>query len=204
MDQLDYASKMANCKKTFASNPLNVAQMESKTSQQRDLYIQERCREQVNVQLEKEKTQSQQNNQVKTDKSKLPTSKDPTLAKKQAEAEIQKKKGELENKLQQEKEKKVEELKSKIATLTGLAIGGVGLFPKLPMIDPKIIATLQFLKAQKESIEVKQRESKENVAKAKENFTFPMKPVKNSAVEQSTSQSSMTVADIPTKSPSSN
>lgn len=107
---------------------------------------------------------------------KLPTTKDPELLKKQAKAEAQKLRGEAEAKLQQAKDKKIEELKDKASALAPLAMAGVALFLKLPVLDPKILATLAFLKAQEELRELKQKVSKENLKKAKENFTFPMKP----------------------------
>lgn len=107
---------------------------------------------------------------------KLPTTKDPELVKTQAKAEAQKLKGELESKLQQEKDKKIEELKDKASVLAPLVVPGIALFLKLPILDPKILATLAFLKAQQEFRELKQKASKENLKKAKENFTFPMKP----------------------------
>lgn len=107
---------------------------------------------------------------------KLPTMKDKELIKKQLEAEVQKKKGELENKLQQEKDKKIEEMKDKLATLAPLAAGALALYLKLPILDPKVLATIAFLKAQKELQDLKQKVSKENLKKAKENFTYPIKP----------------------------
>lgn len=108
--------------------------------------------------------------------SKLPRTKDPELLKAQAKAEAQKLLGEAQTKLQQEKEKIIEQQKDKIATLASLASGAVGLFLKLPILDPKVLATLAFLRAQQEVRELKQKASKDNLKKAKENFTFPMKP----------------------------
>lgn len=107
---------------------------------------------------------------------KLPTTKDPELLKQQAKAEAQKLIGEKQNELQQIKEKKIEELKDKASKLGPLLALGVGLFLKLPTFDPKLLATIAFLKAQKELRELKQKVSKENLKKAKENFTYPIKP----------------------------
>lgn len=107
---------------------------------------------------------------------KLPTTKDPELLKQQAKAEAQKLIGEKQNELQQIKEKKIEELKDKASKLGPLLALGVGLFLKLPAFDPKLLATIAFLKAQKELRELKQKVSKENLKKAKENFTYPIKP----------------------------
>lgn len=109
---------------------------------------------------------------------KIPLTKNPELLKQQAKAEAQKIIGEKQNELQQLKEKKTEELKDKAAKLASLAVGAVSLFIKLPILDPKLIATIAFLKAQKELREAKQKISKENLKKAKENFTYPIKPPK--------------------------
>lgn len=107
---------------------------------------------------------------------KIPLTKDPELLKQQAKAEAQKIVGEKQNEIQQLKEKKIEELKDKAAKLAPLAAVGVALFLKLPVLDPKLLATIAFLKAQKELREAKQKISKENLKKAKENFTYPIKP----------------------------
>lgn len=109
---------------------------------------------------------------------KIPITKDPELLKQQAKAEAQKIVGEKQNELQQIKEKKIEEMKDKVGKLASLAAGAISLFIKLPIIDPKLIATIAFLKAQKELREAKQKMSKENLKKAKESFTYPIKPSK--------------------------
>lgn len=176
MDQIDYASRFTKCKETFSSNPLRRSQLTTRSQEEREQFIEEQCRQSVNSQMEKEKTQKQQQTQIEETKNKLPTSKDAELVKKQIEAEMQKKKGELENKLQQEKEKKVEELKDKVATLASLALGSSSSKGKLPIIDPKIRFMINFLKSQKELNEKKQVQSKENLKKAKENFTYTIKP----------------------------
>ena len=85
--------------------------------------------------------------------------------------------GEKQNELQQIKEKKIDEVKDKIGKLSPLVAAGIGLFIKLPMLDPKILATIAFLKGQKELREEKQKVSKENLKNAKENFTYPIKPI---------------------------
>lgn len=107
---------------------------------------------------------------------KLPLTKDPELLKQMAMAEAQKLVGEAQAKLQNEKETRIEELKSKALVLAPLAAAAVSLYLKLPILDPKILATLAFLKAQQEFRELKQKASKQNLKKAKETFTFPMKP----------------------------
>jgi hypothetical protein len=107
---------------------------------------------------------------------KLPITKDPELLKQQAKAEAQKLAGEVQNKLQQEKDKKIEELKDKAVFLGPLLAAGVALYLKPPILDPKALATVAYLKAQKELRELKQKVSKDNLKKAKETFTFPMKP----------------------------
>lgn len=109
---------------------------------------------------------------------KLPRTKDSELLKTQAKAEAQKIVGENVNKLQQEKENRTEELKDKVAAASSLIGRAASLFIKAQMFDPKVAATLAFLKAQKELRELKQKVSKDNLKKAKENFTFPMKPPK--------------------------
>lgn len=107
---------------------------------------------------------------------KLPLTKDPELLKHELKAEGQKLVAEAQEMLQQEIDKKTEGLKDKVALLASLAAGAVSLYVKLPILDPKVIATNAFLKAQQEFRELKQKASKENIKKAKESFTFPMKP----------------------------
>jgi len=107
---------------------------------------------------------------------KLPRTRDPELLKQQAKAEAQKLVGEQQTKLEQEKDKKIEELKDKAAFLGPLLAAGLALYLKPPILDPKVLATIVFLRAQKELRELKQKVSKQNLKKAKENFTFPMKP----------------------------
>lgn len=120
------------------------------------------------------------NNSTLNKLKKLPITKDPDLVKQQANAEVQKLVGEKQNELQQVKETQVEEAKDKIAKLAPLAIAGVGIFTKLPILDPKVLATIEFLKKQKQLREEKQKISKENLKKAKENFTYQIKPTTKS------------------------
>lgn len=107
---------------------------------------------------------------------KLPLTKDPELLKHQLKAEGQKVIAEAQEMLQQEVDRKTEGLKDKVALLASLALGAVSLYVKLKIIDPKVIATKAFLEAQQEFREIKQKASKKNLKKAKESFTFPMKP----------------------------
>jgi hypothetical protein len=107
---------------------------------------------------------------------KLPLTKDPELLKHQLKAEGQKVVGEAQEMLQQEVDRKTEGLKDKVALLASLSLGAVSLYVKLDIIDPKVIATKAFLKAQQEFREIKQKASRQNLKKAKESFTFPMKP----------------------------
>lgn len=129
---------------------------------------------------------------------KLPITKDPELAKKQLEAELQKKKGELTNKLQQEKNNKIEELKNRAASIIPPALGIAAGLAKKSLTDPKIMATLSFLKQLKQTREKKQSESKENLKKAKEMFTFPMKLVNQ---PEATPTASISSSPIPTVTP---
>jgi len=115
---------------------------------------------------------------------KLPITKDPELLKQHAKAVAQKLVGEAQNKLQQERDKKIEELKDKAAFLGPILAAGLALYIKPPVLDPKALATIAFLKAQKELRDLKQKISKENLKKAKENFTFPMKPPKINGIPQ--------------------
>jgi hypothetical protein len=113
---------------------------------------------------------------VDTRIAKLPTIKSPEIVKKQIEAEVHQKKVEAEVIIQNAKALAIDTAKTKLKE------GFVGLLPKLPAIpklpilDPKILAQLAYAKAKQEVVDLRQKVSRENLKKSKEAFTFPMKP----------------------------
>jgi hypothetical protein len=106
----------------------------------------------------------------------LPIQPDPELLKKQAMAEAQKLRSEAEQFLQQKKEEELAKIQDKVDLVAGLASKALGLYLKMPIIDPKFLAYMAYLKAKQKIRELKQKASKENLKKSKEAFTFPMKP----------------------------
>lgn len=106
----------------------------------------------------------------------LPIQPDPELIKREALARAQKLRAEAEALLQQRKEEELNKIRSKVELASGILGKAIGVYLKLPIIDPKYIAYTAYKKAKKEISELKQKASKENLKKAKEAFTFPMKP----------------------------
>jgi hypothetical protein len=113
---------------------------------------------------------------VDTRVAKLPTIKSPEIVKKQIEAEVHQKKVEAEVIIQNAKALAIDTAKTKLKEgFVGL-LPKVPAIPKLPILDPKILAQLAYAKAKQEVADLRQKVSRENLKKSKEAFTFPMKP----------------------------
>lgn len=106
----------------------------------------------------------------------LPIQPDPELLKKEALARAQTIRAEAEQFLQQKKEEELNKVRDKVELVGGLLGKAVGLYLKLPIIDPKFLAYIAYMEAKEKLRELKQKASKENLKKSKEAFTFPMKP----------------------------
>lgn len=209
MDQLDYATRMEQCKKTIAQNPMIKAALESKEDQlSRDFYLNQTCDKRIKTEQQKEKLSRVNKEEtlskvdtIKDEKiSKLPIVKNLDLIKKQKEAEFHTKKTELERKKQELEEIGVDDVKAK---LKGFATQTVksSLLPKLPTVDPKFLAAISFAKKLKEVRDKKQQVSKENLKKSTEMYTFPIKKV-SPVTEPPTPLPPPVPPDIPTKPPS--
>jgi hypothetical protein len=107
---------------------------------------------------------------------KLPTIKSPEIIKKQIEAEVHKKKVEAEVIIQTVKALAIDTAKTKLKEGFAGLLPKVPAIPKLPILDPKILAQLAYAKAKQEVADLRQKVSRENLKKSKEAFTFPMKP----------------------------
>lgn len=108
-------------------------------------------------------------------KDQLPIQPDPELIKKEAMAKAQTIRADAEVMLQQKKEEEINKLKEKVEQAAAPFSPLIGLFLKLPILDPKFIAWLTYQEAKLKIQELKQKASKENIKKSKEAFTFPMK-----------------------------
>jgi len=111
----------------------------------------------------------------------LPSTKDPELLKRRAEARAQKLISEQKEKVLQAKDKAVETAKTAVAGQASAVLGslpGIPKFPKLPVFDPKLIAALGVAKKIKAMIKDRKKISKDNLEKCKEAFTYPIKPMK--------------------------
>lgn len=106
----------------------------------------------------------------------LPIIPDPELLKKEALALAQTIRSEAEALLQQRKEEELAKLRDKVEPLSKLLGTTLGLYLKLPIIDPKYLAYLAYMEAKEKLRQLKQLTSKENLKKSKEAYTFPMKP----------------------------
>lgn len=111
-------------------------------------------------------------------KPELPIQPDPELLKKEAIAIAQTIRSDAEAMLQQKKEEELGKIRDGVETASNLAAKAVGLYIKMPLIDPKFLAFMAYMKAKEKLRELKQKASKENLKKSKEAFTFPMKPPK--------------------------
>lgn len=106
----------------------------------------------------------------------LPIQPDPELIKKQAMAVAQTARAQAEQLLQQRKEEEINKLKQKAEKLAGPLAPAIGMALKLGITDPKHLATIAYEEAKEKIREAKQKASKENLKKAKEAYSFPMKP----------------------------
>ena len=109
-------------------------------------------------------------------KPELPIQPDPELLKKEAIALAQTIRSDAEAMLQQKKEEELGKIRDGVETAAKFAAKAVGLYIQMPLIDPKFLAFMAYMKAKEKLRELKQKASKENLKKSKEAFTFPMKP----------------------------
>lgn len=114
-------------------------------------------------------------------KSKLPVVPDPTLIKKQVEAEAQLKITQAKETALNAKEKAVAAAKSAAAgaaaSATAAATSAITkLVPKLPAVDPKLVAGLAAAKQIKDLAKQRKAESLQNLVKNKDAFKFPLTP----------------------------
>ncbi len=106
----------------------------------------------------------------------LPIQPDPELLKKEAMARAQTLRADAEKLVQQRIEQELGKTRDAIETAGKLAALAVGFYFKAPLLDPKYLAYIAYMKAKEKLRELKQKASKENLKKSKEAFTFPMKP----------------------------
>jgi hypothetical protein len=117
-------------------------------------------------------------------KAKVPVVPDPNLVKRQLEAEAQLKVTEAKETALKAKEEAVNKAKAAAGNLQGAATAAAGAavagllakIPKPPLVDPKILATLSALKQIKDLAKEKRNAGKQNLAKGKELFKFPLTP----------------------------
>lgn len=102
----------------------------------------------------------------------LPINKDPELLKKQAEAEVLSKKAQAEQFALVAKDLAIEYGKKK---LIELAIKSIP-FPKLPVLDPKIIQAVMLGLQARELWKQRKSMSKDNLKKGKDTYSYPLKP----------------------------
>jgi len=102
----------------------------------------------------------------------LPVNKDPELLKKQAEAEVLSKKAQAEQLALVAKDLAIEYGKKK---LIELAIKSIP-FPKLPVLDPKIIQAVMLGLQAREMWKQRKSMSKDNLKKGKDAYSYPLKP----------------------------
>jgi hypothetical protein len=106
--------------------------------------------------------------------------KDPELIKKEAEAKAMALVADKQQEILAQKTEIEKQATEKLTSLTktlALALTAYLAFPpKLPAIDVKALAKKTQAKEKKESSELKQSESKENLKKGKELFKYPIKP----------------------------
>jgi hypothetical protein len=105
-------------------------------------------------------------------KSKLPTDKDPELAKREAEAELLEKEAKVKELLMVAREKAIDEAKSK---LKALALATLPLPLKVPLIDPKILGAVAIAKQIKELRKERQKMAREYLSKGETAFSYPIK-----------------------------
>jgi Fe-S-cluster formation regulator IscX/YfhJ len=131
----------------------------------------------------------------------LPIQPDPELIKREAIARAQKLKADAELLLQQRKEEELDKVRSKVELASSVLGKAVGLYLKLPTIDPKFIAFTAYKQAMKKLRDLKQSASMENLKKSKEAFTFPMKPPARLDLGQLPKIKPPTIPRIPTNLP---
>lgn len=98
------------------------------------------------------------------------------MVKKEAVAAAHTAKANADALLQKSKETDLSNLRNRVESSISQLLSKGGLFPKLPLRDPKVLAHLAYMQAKEKIRELKQKTSKENLKKSKEVYTFPMKP----------------------------
>ncbi len=101
----------------------------------------------------------------------LPIDKDPELIKRQAEAAILKKKAEVEELVALKKEEAIQQLKTKLSSLT---VPSIPFPPKLPSVNAALLQGKAILQQAKELAKQKAKESRENLEKGIELYSFPV------------------------------
>lgn len=127
----------------------------------------------------------------------LPIQPDPELIKKEAIAKAHTLRAEAEQLVQQKKEEELAKVKDKVDLVSGLVGKAVAAYIKLPVLDPKFLAYMAYLKAKQKIRELKQTVSKENLKKSKEAFTHPMKPMPRIEVGKLTTTQLPKIPEIP-------
>jgi hypothetical protein len=103
---------------------------------------------------------------------KLPLDKDPELIKREIEADILEKEAKIKEMLMVDREKLIEDAKSK---LKALALATLPLPLKVPLIDPKILQAVALAKQIKKLLKERKNIAKKYLSKGKELYTYPIK-----------------------------
>lgn len=178
MDPIEFANKMDNCKKSITQDIINnsIWFVDTKhiLDNPNDLVL--KARYQATFQRDSinycKNTVIAQSEKTPSTTTHLPATKDPALIKKHAEAEAAKKQAELEETTLKTKDEAIQQLKNKINELEKPVLAFP---PKIPIIDPKILAFVSFATQAKELIKKRKEASKKNVTTGKEVYKFPMK-----------------------------
>jgi hypothetical protein len=107
---------------------------------------------------------------------KLPLKKDPRLLKQEIEADVLEKKTEAERKIQEAKELTVADAKDKLLEIGASFLPKAPKVPPIPLIDPRLLAFIAYMKLKAEIKKLKQSVSKQNLKKSKDTFKYPLKP----------------------------
>lgn len=111
----------------------------------------------------------------------LPLDVDPEVLLRQKEAEILKKQAEIEELVLRKKEELLGITKEDILAM---AIPKIPSLPKLPVLDPKILAQYALAEARKAAAELKRKKTSLNVKRAAVVLKYPIKPKRNLRLPQ--------------------
>lgn len=139
------------------------------------------CERKVDAQISQQKSATTDSTtQSEKNLDKLAKNKNQELIKKEAEAKAMTLVADKQQEVLAQKTEIEKQATEKLTSLTktlALALTAYLAFPpKLPAIDVKALAKKTQAKEKKESSELKQSESKENLKKGKESFKYPIKP----------------------------